>query len=170
MSNYIAGRSVVLLLCAGLLSALAACDSSREEPDEARTTDGAGATVSPAAPTPDRSSAASVDPPLTIAPTDRVIVAPMSGSGSAKTVRFPIKFEKFTAKIACLDEGSIAVSSEGQAIEVPCDGNPRRIHVATDSPKGQVAISADGTQKWSIAVVVTDDFATVGPTAATLPA
>jgi hypothetical protein len=111
-----------------------------------------------------------LDPPLTVAPTDRVLIEPMSGTGSAKTEPFEVDREKYTIRIACLGDGPIDVSPGEEKMAVPCDGTMRRVHVATDAKRERVSVTASKSQRWSLAVVVTDDFQEVSPASTLIPA
>jgi hypothetical protein len=111
-----------------------------------------------------------LDPPLRTAPADEVLVPPVSGSGNATTAWFEVSDQKFTIRVACIDKGTIVLSPGEQKLDVPCDGVTRRVHVATDEKRARVSIAGSTSQRWTVAVVISEDFATVSPTPTTATA
>jgi hypothetical protein len=92
----------------------------------------------------------------------------MSGTGAAKTPAFTVSEKKFTIRVACKGHGSVTVKTGDLGEAVPCDGTPRRVHVGTDRKTATVTItpSRGGSLRWTVAVVLTEDFKTVGPVTA----
>jgi hypothetical protein len=88
----------------------------------------------------------------------------MSGAGPGKTPTFQVKREKYTVRVACHGGKTVKISDKGGSVDVPCDDSTRRVHVATPAKRVSVSIAAAKSQKWSVSVVVTDDFSTVSPT------
>lgn len=143
---------------------MAACDSSTSDP-AASPSSRLPVPVSPTAPAnqdPTESSEP-LDPPLTTAASDKVLVSPTSGSGKATTAWFNVTEKKYTIRIACIGDGEIVLFPGDEKMDVPCDGVSRRVHVATDEKRARVPIAASKSQRWTLSVVISKDFATVSP-------
>jgi hypothetical protein len=157
------------LACVAAMLVISACDGS-----DAPRAGSAAPTVEAPAPSVSVSvtagSTPALDPPLTVAPNDRVLIEPMSGTGSARTDQFEVDQEKYTIRVACIGDEPIDVSPGEEKMAVPCDGTTRRVHVATDAKREHVSVTASKSQRWSLAVVVTDDFQEVRPESTLIPA
>jgi len=78
-------------------------------------------------------SAAPGYPSLPIAAKDEILVPPMSGSKAGRTPDFAVIEHKFTTvRVACDGKGTVLIKVHGGSTSVPCDGTPRRVHVASD--------------------------------------
>lgn len=145
------------LVCIAAMVATSACDASDDplaKPTAPTVHEPMPSASVPAAAgnTPD------LDPPLTLAPDDRVLIEPTSGAGSMRTDQFEVSQERYTIRIACVGNEPIEVSPGEEKMKVPCDGTMRRVHVATDAKREYVTVTASKSQRWSLAIVVTDDF------------
>ena len=154
----------LVLNCIAAASVSTGCDASADQP-EALPASAVPVAPSPSSfPQPAESAAPLLDPPLTTNAADLVLIPPMSGVGPGRTPAFEVEREKYTVRVACHGGKTVRVSGERGSVKVPCDDATRRVHVATPTKRVSVSIAASPTQKWSVSVVVTDDFSTVSPT------
>jgi hypothetical protein len=157
-------RGLAILTCCAAAGTVAACEG-RTTPAPA----GQHVTAETPAPSPSPQSSASASvkpgyPSLPIAAKDKILVPPMSGSKAGRTPNFPVTQQKFTVRAACTGKGTVLIKVHGGSMSVPCDGNARRVHVGTDQKVASVTVTPSDTARWTIAVVLTDDFSTVAPT------
>jgi hypothetical protein len=140
------------------VSLLAACDPASSDPAAPP-----AVSVTPSAPDPQAATERN-DPPLASSAADKVLVPPTSGSGKATTPWFAVPEKKYTIRIACIGGGELILFPGDEMLDVPCDGVSRRVHVATDEKRTRVPIAGSQSQRWTVSVVISDDFATVSPT------
>ena len=151
-----------------VFSLLVACDPASSDPARPPASRPAAA-VTPSASDP-QDTAEGNDPPLASAAADRVLVPPTSGSGKATTPWFSVTERKYTIRVACIGDGELVLFPGDEMLDVPCDGVSRRVHVATDEKRTRVPIKGSKSQRWTVSVVISDDFATVSPTPTTATA
>jgi hypothetical protein len=151
-------RCFSVALTALVLVAVAACDSA-ERPDLHATTPvgaaSAGATDGP------RNSAVpepgSEFPDLDIPADAQMLVPILHGTGSRDTPKFSIPRMKYSVYLACTGSGTLRVGDR-ETKPAPCDGRTRRAHTISAAKSATVSIASDGSVRWSVAVVDTDDF------------
>jgi hypothetical protein len=90
----------------------------------------------------------------------------MSGTAAQRTPKFTVTEHKYTIRVACEGTGEVTVTPQSTGETVPCDGKARRVHVATDETVASVAVAVTGAARWTVAIVLTEDFTTKGPVTA----
>jgi hypothetical protein len=152
-------RSGAALAVLGAL-AVSACTSAPESRPVPSPTAAAPAAPVPASAAPASPAARPGFPSVPLAPADTVLVAPMSGTAAAHTPQFRVTEHKYTIQVVCVGGGQVTVTPQSTGEAVPCDGEARRVHVATDQKVASVAVTVSGHARWTVAVVLTQDFRT----------
>lgn len=163
--------STAVMLIAAALSGCSGSDNAGTK-NESAAESRPSATLPTITPQPS-SSQSDLDPPLVTSPDDEILVAPTSGTRAAVIDDFEITRAKFTVRIACEGGGSLEVTvgkTDPLTKKAPCDSVTRRIHVATEQRKETVFITPLKSQRWSAAIVVTDDFSEAGESSGARPA